>query len=206
MFTCCCLVCSLHQPARICLVVVSIIGFIGFDMAYTAVVLNYSIECQLMIYYLKNICQRILSKEWAIDEAIRVSCAWIVIQCTREVSSAFTAELLILSFSHRRSTTLVSFCPPWTGTCPELCPSCCFSSSPCLLCVSTTHYSYILHLQVFWQLTTNMCCYVARTSSTCYFNVTIKTMYWVCIFHFKLASLFCPHSGCWSATAQSVSA
>lgn len=82
-FICCCLVCSLDQPARICLVVVSIIGFIGFDMAYTAVVLNYSIECQLMIYYLKNICQRILSKEWAIDEAIRVSCAWIVIQCTR---------------------------------------------------------------------------------------------------------------------------
>ena len=111
-FICCCLVCSLDQPARICLVVVSIIGFIGFDMAYTAVVLNYSIECQLMIYYLKNICQRILSKEWAIDEAIRVSLLGLLYSVLEGVPSAFTAELLILSSSHRRSTTLVSFCPP----------------------------------------------------------------------------------------------
>ena len=58
---------------RIVLLVISIIGFIGFDMAYTAVILNYSIECQLMIYYLKNICQRILAKEWEIDLAIRVT-------------------------------------------------------------------------------------------------------------------------------------
>ena len=40
---------------------------------------------------------------------------------------------------------------------------------------------------------------------TCYFYVAIKIIYWVCIFHFKLVSLFCPHSDRWPATAQPVS-
>ena len=60
-------------PWRIVLIVVSIMGFVGFDMAYSAVIINYSIECQLMIYYLKSICQRISAKEWEIDQAIKVN-------------------------------------------------------------------------------------------------------------------------------------
>lgn len=50
------------------------IGFIVFDIAYTAVVINYSMQCQLMVYYLQSICTRMVAKEWEIDDAIRVRC------------------------------------------------------------------------------------------------------------------------------------
>lgn len=48
-------------------------GFIVFDVAYTSVVINYAMQCQLMVYYLRSISTRILAKEWDIDEAIKVS-------------------------------------------------------------------------------------------------------------------------------------
>ena len=51
---------------------VSILGFIVFDVAYTAVIINYSIQCQLMVYYLQGISKRILNKEWEIDQSIKV--------------------------------------------------------------------------------------------------------------------------------------
>jgi hypothetical protein len=42
-----------------------------FDIAYSAAVINYAMQCQLMVYYLKSICTRILAREWEIDEAIK---------------------------------------------------------------------------------------------------------------------------------------
>ena len=41
-------------------------------MAYTAVVVNYSIQCQLLIYLMQNICDRMRTKEWEIEQAIKV--------------------------------------------------------------------------------------------------------------------------------------
>lgn len=59
---------------KIILIAISLIGFIVFDIAYTAVVINYSMQCQLMVYYLQSICTRMVAKEWEIDDAIRVRC------------------------------------------------------------------------------------------------------------------------------------
>ncbi len=47
-------------------------GFIVFDVAYTAVVINYSIQCQLMVYYIQSISTRISDKEWEIEQSIKV--------------------------------------------------------------------------------------------------------------------------------------
>jgi hypothetical protein len=57
---------------RIILVIISLVGFVVFDIAYSAAVINYAMQCQLMVYYLKSICTRILAREWEIDEAIKV--------------------------------------------------------------------------------------------------------------------------------------
>ena len=54
------------------LISVSMVGFIVFDVAYTSVVINYAIQCQLMIYYMYSICTRINNKEWDTDQAIKV--------------------------------------------------------------------------------------------------------------------------------------
>ncbi|XP_019856109.1 PREDICTED: uncharacterized protein LOC100635115 isoform X2 [Amphimedon queenslandica] len=56
---------------KLILIVVSLLGFIVFDIAYTAAVINYSMQCQLMVYYIQSICNRIVAKEWEIDEAIK---------------------------------------------------------------------------------------------------------------------------------------
>ena len=51
---------------------VTIVGFVLLDIAYTAVVINYSIQCQLIIYLLRSISERTKAKEWEIDKAIKV--------------------------------------------------------------------------------------------------------------------------------------
>ena len=72
---------SSSPPVRIVLVAISLLGFIVFDVAYIAVVINYSMQCQLMIYYLQSICTRIQAKEWEIDEAIKVCYNLFVFVC-----------------------------------------------------------------------------------------------------------------------------
>ena len=54
------------------LVIITIIGFIVLDIAYTAVVVNYCIQCQLLVYLIRSICERIKTKDWEIDQSIRV--------------------------------------------------------------------------------------------------------------------------------------
>lgn len=56
-------------------VCITIIGFVLLDIAYTAVVVNYSIQCQLLVYLLRSISERTKAKEWDIDRAIKVSVA-----------------------------------------------------------------------------------------------------------------------------------
>ena len=58
---------------RLTLVIVTVVGLIVFDLAYTAVVINYSIECQLVIYYIQSICGRVIAKEWEFDVAVKVT-------------------------------------------------------------------------------------------------------------------------------------
>jgi hypothetical protein len=53
-------------------VIITIIGFVVLDIAYTAVVVNYCIQCQLLVYLIRSICERIKTKDWEIDQSIRV--------------------------------------------------------------------------------------------------------------------------------------
>ena len=51
---------------------ITIVGFVMLDIAYTAVVVNYCIQCQLIIYLLRSISERTKAKEWDIDKAVKV--------------------------------------------------------------------------------------------------------------------------------------
>ena len=68
----------IHIPIRITLIVrwvlvcITVVGFIILDIAYAAVLVNYCLQCQLLIYYFTNIGNRIKAKEWSIDQAIKV--------------------------------------------------------------------------------------------------------------------------------------
>ena len=53
-------------------VIVTLVGFIVLDMAYAAVVVNYSIQCQLMVYLFLAICDRMRTKDWEIEQTIKV--------------------------------------------------------------------------------------------------------------------------------------
>lgn len=60
--------------AKNTLLAISLFGFIVFDVAYTAVVINYAMQCQLMVYFFESICIRTLVKpaNWNIEDAIKV--------------------------------------------------------------------------------------------------------------------------------------
>ena len=53
-------------------VVVTLLGFILLDMAYSAVVVNYSVQCQLLVYLMHSTCDRMRSKDWEIEQTIKV--------------------------------------------------------------------------------------------------------------------------------------
>ncbi|XP_064394658.1 uncharacterized protein LOC135341907 [Halichondria panicea] len=53
------------------LVVLTVGGFITLDIAYTAVVVNYAIQCQLLVYLLWSIGERVKSREWDIDQSVK---------------------------------------------------------------------------------------------------------------------------------------
>ena len=52
---------------------ITIVGFVLLDIAYTAVVVNYAIQCQLIVYLLRSISERTKAKEWDIDRGIKVT-------------------------------------------------------------------------------------------------------------------------------------
>lgn len=53
------------------LVVFTIVGFIVLDLAYMAVVVNYCIQCQLLVYLLWSIGERVKAREWDIDQSVK---------------------------------------------------------------------------------------------------------------------------------------
>ena len=53
-------------------VVVTLLGFVVLDMAYAAVVINYSTQCQLLVFLFSSICERIRAKDWGIERTIKV--------------------------------------------------------------------------------------------------------------------------------------
>ena len=61
--------------------IVTLLGFVLLDMAYAAVVINYSIQCQLLVFLFCSICERIRSKDWGIERTIKVACYTETVQC-----------------------------------------------------------------------------------------------------------------------------
>ena len=52
--------------------IVTLMGFVVLDFAYIGVVINYSMQCQLLVYLLHNICDHMKTKEWEIEQSIKV--------------------------------------------------------------------------------------------------------------------------------------
>lgn len=67
--------------------IITIIGFVVLDIAYTAVVVNYCIQCQLLVYLIRSICERIKTKDWEIDQSIRVKIVTHTRTCMLKVFS-----------------------------------------------------------------------------------------------------------------------
>lgn len=65
---------SISLPGKITLLTISLFGLIVFDIAFAAVVINYAMQCQLMVYWFKGICTHTLTKpnDWNIEDAIKV--------------------------------------------------------------------------------------------------------------------------------------
>jgi hypothetical protein len=63
---------SNSTPTKVVLIVISQIGFIIFDISYASIVINYAMQCQLMVYSLDKIVASLFNKTWTtIDDAIR---------------------------------------------------------------------------------------------------------------------------------------
>ena len=63
---------SSSLAARWVLSIVTLLGFVVLDFAYIGVVINYSIQCQLLVYLIHNVCNRMRTKEWEIEQTIKV--------------------------------------------------------------------------------------------------------------------------------------
>lgn len=51
--------------------IVTLMGFVVLDFAYIGVVINYGMQCQLLVYLLHNICDHMKTKEWEIEQSIK---------------------------------------------------------------------------------------------------------------------------------------
>ena len=60
------------SSVRTVLVILTLFGFIIFDLAYIATVMNYSCQCHLLTCLVLGLKERILMKAVAVDEAIKV--------------------------------------------------------------------------------------------------------------------------------------
>ena len=65
---------SITLPWKITLMTITLFGLFVFDVAFAAVVINYAMQCQLMVYWFKGIFTRTLTKptNWKIEDAIKV--------------------------------------------------------------------------------------------------------------------------------------
>ena len=67
---------NFSQLNEVGLIILAIIAFIGvtiFDIFYIVVIVTYVSQCQLLIYYIDNICERVKSSSVPFDVAIKVS-------------------------------------------------------------------------------------------------------------------------------------
>lgn len=66
---------ALHRPVedglRFSFVIFSIFGFVCFDLLYVAVVINYTSQGQLLLYYIRSIIDRVRNKAYRLGDAVR---------------------------------------------------------------------------------------------------------------------------------------
>ena len=65
---------SVSISKKITLLTISLIGLFVFDVAFATVVINYAIQCQLIVYLLDGICTRtfVNSTDWKIENVLKV--------------------------------------------------------------------------------------------------------------------------------------
>ena len=57
---------------RVALVILMLVSFVFLDIVYVAVVINYSVQCLLLIFYIRSITEKVAEKEIDIPRAIKV--------------------------------------------------------------------------------------------------------------------------------------
>ena len=56
------------------LVSFAMLGFVFFDLLYIAVVINYASQCQMLTFYIDNIVDKVINKQYkSLTDAARVS-------------------------------------------------------------------------------------------------------------------------------------
>ena len=53
-----------NSEGRYALEAFCVLGFAIFDMVYLSIVISYSFQCQLLIYYVQSIKDRVLAYDW----------------------------------------------------------------------------------------------------------------------------------------------
>lgn len=51
----------------------SLIGFIFFDLLYIAIVINYITQCELLRFFIRNVREKVVTKEYLLGYAVKVS-------------------------------------------------------------------------------------------------------------------------------------
>jgi hypothetical protein len=64
------ILCSITQ--MYVLIVLMVIGFLAMDMVYVAVAVNYCAQCELLIFLIRGLNERIEEKSIPLQQAIRV--------------------------------------------------------------------------------------------------------------------------------------
>lgn len=56
------------------------LGFAFFDLLYIAVVINYASQCQLLIFYIENIKDKVISKHYkTLTDATKVQQQYVIV-------------------------------------------------------------------------------------------------------------------------------
>lgn len=61
----------LYNALRYSLVFISLLGFVIFDLLYISVAINYTSQCQLIIFYIRSITDRVVTKAHSLQSAVK---------------------------------------------------------------------------------------------------------------------------------------
>ena len=61
----------LYEGLRWSLIIISLLGFVFFDLLYISVAINYTSQCQLIIFYIQSITDKVVTKAHTLQGAVK---------------------------------------------------------------------------------------------------------------------------------------